>query len=77
MLSRSILLDHDNARPPCAYDLTDDGRDGETKAEDAGTSTLQALAPSISHLFGPLKILLAGYHFSDDGKVEQELCLWL
>ncbi|BFZ13360.1 hypothetical protein BsWGS_16399 [Bradybaena similaris] len=76
LLTRGVLLLHDNARPHTAR-LT------QEKIKNLGWKILEHppyspdLAPSDFHLFGPLKTHLGGKHFATDAEVECEVKMWL
>lgn len=75
LLTRGILLHHDNARPHSAH-LT------QARIAELGWELLEHpayspdLAPSDYHLFGPLKKHLGGKHFEGDNDVQQEVRTW-
>ena len=75
LLTRGVLLLHDNARPHTAR-LT------QEKIRQFGWEILQHppyspdLAPSDFHLFGPMKKHLGGRRFASDEEVECEVKLW-
>jgi histone-lysine N-methyltransferase SETMAR len=75
LLTRGVLLLHDNARPHTAR-LT------QEKINHLGWELLEHppyspdLAPSDFHLFGPLKTHLGGRHFANDAEVECEVKMW-
>lgn len=76
LLTRGVLLHHDNARPHMAR-LT------QERIDELGWQLLQHphynpdLAPSDFHLFGPLKTHLGSKRFVDDEDVEREVRMWL
>lgn len=75
LLTRGVILLHDNARPHTAL-LT------REKIQKFGWELLDHppyspdLAPSDYHLFGPLKNHLGGRRFACDAEVEREVKLW-
>jgi histone-lysine N-methyltransferase SETMAR len=76
LLTRGVLLLHDNARPHTAR-LT------RERIDQLGWKLLEHpayspdLAPSDYHLFGPLKTHLGGTHFADGEDVERAVRIWL
>ncbi|UYV65434.1 hypothetical protein LAZ67_3004375 [Cordylochernes scorpioides] len=76
LLSRKVLLVHDNARPHAA-------RTTQTLLENFKWEIFthppysQDLASSDFHLFPALKLLLGGNHFANDDEVQAEANHWL
>ncbi|UYV67662.1 hypothetical protein LAZ67_5001511 [Cordylochernes scorpioides] len=76
LLSRKVLLVHDNARPHAA-------RTTQTLLENfkwkifTHPSYSPELAPSDFHLFPALKLHLGGKHFANDDEVQAEANHWL
>ncbi|UYV81674.1 hypothetical protein LAZ67_20001933, partial [Cordylochernes scorpioides] len=76
LLSRKVLLAHDNARPHAA-------RTTQTLLEDFKWEIFThlpyspKLAPSDFHLFPALKLHLGGKHFANDDEVQAEANHWL
>jgi len=76
MLSKKVLLHHDNARPHTAAATVE-------TVQQLGFELLQHppyspdLAPSDYHIFGPLKEALRGRRFASDEEVKEAVHTWL
>ena len=76
LLSKTVLLLHDNARPHTAAHTVDTLR--ALKFEVLKHPPyIQDLAPSDFHLFGPVKEHLWGQKFADDDEVMAAVQIWL
>ena len=76
LLSKSVLLFHDNARPHMAAHAVDTLR--ALKFEVLKHPPYSPdLAPSDFHLFGPMKEHLHGQKFADDNEVMEAVQSWL
>ena len=76
MLSKKVLLHHDNARPHTAAATVE-------TVQQLGFKLLQQppyspdLAPSDYHIFSPLKEALRGHRFTSDEEVKEAVHAWL
>ena len=76
MLSKKVLLHHDNARPHTAAATVE-------TVQQLGFELLQHppyspdLAPSDYHIFGPLKEVLRSRRFTSDEEVKEAVHTWL
>jgi len=76
MLSKKVILHHDNARPHTAAATVE-------TVQQMGFELLQHhpyspdLAPSDYHIFGPLKEALHGRRFTSDAEVKEAVRTWL
>ena len=76
MLSKKVLLHHDNARPHTAAATVE-------TVQQLGSEFLQHppysldLAPSNYHIFSPLKEVLCGRRFTSDEEVKEAVHTWL
>lgn len=76
LLSKKVLLLHDNARPHTAAHTVE--TIGKLGFELLGHPPYSPdLAPSDYHLFGPLKEHLRGQHFHNDMEVKEAVHKWL
>jgi len=75
LLTKGILLLHDNARPHSANQTTATLRSFKWKVLQHPPYSSE-LTPSDFHLFGPLKQHLSGESFPDDDTVERAVCAW-
>jgi len=76
MLSKKVLLHHDNARPHTAAGTVE-------TVQQLGFKLLQHppyspdLAPSDYHIFGPLKEAMRSRKFTSDEEVKEAAHTWL
>ena len=76
LLSKDIVLLHDNVRPHTAVHTVETLR--KLKFEVMAHPPYSPdLAPSDYHLFGPLKEALRGRRFTSDQEVNEEVRAWL
>jgi histone-lysine N-methyltransferase SETMAR len=75
LLTKGILLLHDNTRPHSANQTTATLRSFKWEVFQHPPYSTD-LTPSDFHLFGPLKQHLSGECFPDDDAVERAVCAW-
>ena len=76
LLSRGVILLHDNARPHSAAKTVETLQDLRFEVLEHPPYSPD-LAPSDFHLFGPLKEALRGRRFSTDEEVKEAVHEWL
>jgi histone-lysine N-methyltransferase SETMAR len=76
LLSKTVLLSHDNARPHAAAATIETIQKLNFKLLPH-SSYSPNLAPSDYHLFGSLKKALRGHRFRSDEEVKQAVHTWL
>ena len=76
MLSKEVLLHHDNARPHTAAGTVETVQQLGFELLEHPPYSLD-LVPSDYHIFGPLKGALRGHRFTSDEEVKEAVHTWL